>query len=184
MTILIIGLLVLLGIHCLPMLGGPRNALKAQLGDNGYRGVFSLVAATGLGLIIWGMASAPFEAIYNPPGWGRSLAIWMMPVVFVLLAAANIPCNLRRLLKHPMLIATVLWAAVHLLANGDLASILLFGSFAIWALLDLLSASLRSRPASGASTPPSRDALAVIGGLLAYASFLYLHGWLFGITVT
>lgn len=183
MTILITGLLVFLGIHCLPMLRGPRDVLKQRLGDNGYRGVFSLVAATGLGLIISGMTSAPFEAIYNPPGWGSSLAIWTLPLVFMLLAAANMPCQLRRLLKHPMLLATLLWASMHLLTNGDLASILLFGSFAVWALLDLISANLRATPVSDTSTPPSRDALAVIGGLLAYALFLYLHGWLFGIAV-
>ena len=183
MSLLITGLLLFLGIHLLPMFSNTRHALHRKLGSNSYRGLFSLIAAAGLALIIWGMSKAPFLPLLEPPGWSRPLASAVMPLVFILLAAANIPCNLRRLLRHPMLIATLLWSAVHLLANGDQASLILFGSFGLWAVIDLISASLRSNTQANSPASWRMDAVAVALGLLAYALVARFHGALFGVSL-
>jgi uncharacterized membrane protein len=106
-----------------------------------------------------------------------------MPVVFILLAAANMPGKLRRLLRHPMLIGTLLWAGVHLLSNGDLASLLLFGGFGLWALADLVSATARGQSIGGQKASIRHDIIAVAGGLLAFAVVRYYHASLFGVAV-
>ena len=181
MMLMISGLVIFLGIHLLPMFANTRNAVCRKLGDNAYRGLFSLIAATGLGLIIWGMSRAPFVPLLEPPAFARPMAIAVMPVVFILLAAAQMPGHLRRLLRHPMLIATLLWSTVHVLANGDQASLVLFGSFGLWAGMDLISASLRTNSKAKQAASWRMDAAAIALGLLAYVLVARFHGALFGV---
>jgi uncharacterized membrane protein len=181
MMLLTTGLVIFLGIHLLPMFANTRNAVCRGLGNNAYRGLFSLIAATGLGLIIWGMSRAPFLPMLEPPAFARPLAIAFMPVVFILFAAAQMPGHLRRLLRHPMLIATLLWSTVHLLANGDQASLVLFGSFGLWAVMALISAGLRTKSKPKLATSWRMDAAAIVLGLLAYVLVARFHGALFGV---
>lgn len=192
MALLIAGLVLFLGIHILPMLPATRSGLVTRLGENGYKGVFTLVSAVGLGLTIYGYGQARFEGsplLYDPPFWLRHVTMLLMVPVFIFLAAAYMPCKIARALKHPMLIAIKLWALSHLLANGDLASVLLFGGFFLWAVADRISIKRRG-PGAGqlaaATQDPGKysDVLVILIGLALYGLFVWkLHAWLIGVPV-
>jgi uncharacterized membrane protein len=122
--------------------------------------------------------------LYTPPVWLRHVSLLLMVPVFVLLLAAYLPGRIQGTLKHPMLLAVKLWAIAHLLANGTLADLVLFGGFLVWAVADVVSLKRRAPlPAPGA--PPGRwnDLIALAGGLALYVAFLLvLHRWLFGVS--
>ncbi|MBB87771.1 NnrU family protein [Abyssibacter sp.] len=183
MIALLIGLVVFLGVHLVPTRPALRGGLQDRLGQGGYKGLFSIVAAIGLVLIIWGKAEAPFIAIWNPPVWTRHVPLALMPIALILLVAAYVPNNLRRVVKHPMLAAVKLWALVHLLANGDLASMLLFAAFLAFAVVDVISAKKRATAPVRPRVNPMLDVLTVIIGLVAYMGLMHAHGHLFGVPV-
>ena len=144
MAILILGLLLVLGIHLVPVLPGLRRRLHDALGEKRYKGVFSLASALGLVLIVIGYARAPAEPRLFAPFVGAiHIAPLAMLIAFVLLASANMRTHIRRTLRHPMLIGVLIWSLVHLLANGELRATVLFGAFLAWAALDLASATAR-----------------------------------------
>lgn len=182
MTLLAIGLVLFIGIHLLPMATHLRARTVASLGLAPYRAAFSLVSALGLVLIILGKSSASFIHVWN--GWPPAfkLAHAVMPVAFILLVAANMPTYIRHWTKHPMLIGVALWGAIHLAANGDLASILLFGSLLVWALVDMVSATRRGQTLEKTGVRPSLrfDALAVLAGAAAFWLVARFHDVLFG----
>lgn len=180
MLSLIAGLALFLGVHVFSSFRSVRALLVAKLGEGPYKGAYALASLAGFGLIVAGMSKAPSIELWDPPGWGRDAAIWLMPVALILLAAAFIPGNVKQLTAHPMLWATTLWALVHLLANGDLAGLLLFGGFGLYALY-----AMRSQNRRGARPEQSRRAIAgdigaVVAGLVAYALLLKFHANLFG----
>lgn len=183
MTLLVLGIAVFIGIHLLPTFAPTRHKLIGRMGEGGYKGMFSIVSAAGLALIIFGKAYAGFVPVWTPPAWTRHLALTLMPFAFILLVAAYLPSNIKRLTAHPMLWGVTLWAAAHLSANGDLASLLLFGSLGAYALFDMLSANRRGAAPSSKSFPASRTIAVVAIGLAAYAAFLFLHPYLFGVPV-
>ncbi len=183
MSWLIAGLVLFLGIHLFSSLRPVRARLIAKLGEGAYKGLYSLLALAGFVLIVAGMGKAPSTALWEPPAWGRYAAIWFMPFALILLAAAFIPGNLKRLTAHPMLWAVTLWALVHLIANGDLAGMLLFGGFGFYALYAMWSQNRR-----GARPTPTRRAIAadigaVVVGLIAYGLIMKFHASLFGVAV-
>lgn len=185
MAMLLTGLLLFFGVHALPMLGGGRSALVTRFGEPFYKGLFSIVSIAGFVLIVLGFSRAPVIPLWLPPPWSHGLALLVMPVAFVLLVAAYIPGNIRRITRHPMLAGVLLWAVAHLIANGDLASLLLFGTFAVYALIDMLSASFRAAATSdAASRSYSRsiymDAITVVVGLAMFWVVWQFHGALFG----
>jgi uncharacterized membrane protein len=180
---LIAGLALFLGVHFFSSLRPARERLIARLGEGGYKGIYSLLSLAGFGLIVAGMGKAPLIELWSPPAWGHYAAIWFMPFALILLAAAFIPGNLKRLTAHPMLWGVTLWALVHLVANGDVAGLLLFGGFGLYALYAMWSQNRR-----GARPTPSRGAVAgdigaIVAGLVAYALFLKFHASLFGAAV-
>lgn len=188
MHLLLAGLLIFLGIHSVSIIAPVgRDRWAAALGPNVWRALYSLIAIAGFVLVIRGYAAARLEpvVVYVPPGWTRHLTMLLMLPVFVMLFAAYLPGRIKATLKHPMLVAVKLWAVAHLLANGMLADLLLFGGFLAWAVLDRISLKRRvQRPVPGA--PPSRwnDLAAVVLGLAAYAVFvLWLHRPLIGVPV-
>ncbi len=184
MTWLLTGLILFLGMHAFTMARVARAALVERIGYNPYRGFYSLVALAGLVLIVWGFGRAPADLVYVPPTWGRTLALVLMPVSLVLIVAGNLPCNIRRALKNPMLIGTLLWALTHLAANGELRSVVLFGAFALWVVADLISLVIRAdAPARIAPQPWMRDALVIVIGAAATVLLLKYHAWLFGVPV-
>lgn len=181
MTLLILGLVLFLGMHLLPVLTGARDALFAKLGEKGYKGMFSLVSALGLVLIVIGYARAPSEPrLFNPVPAAILIAPLVMIVSFVLLASANMRTHIRRTLKHPMLIGVGLWAAVHLLANGETRATLLFGAFLAYVVVDLASAVQRN--AVKHFTPVARqDAMAIGAAIVIALLVMAAHRHLFGV---
>jgi uncharacterized membrane protein len=184
MTLLIIGIVVIIGIHLVPAFSVVRERLIERLGTNGYRLLFSVISTLGLVLLIWGFARAPVIQVWSPPTWTRYVAMALMLPVFLLLIAAYLPGKIKAKLKHPFLVAIKTWALAHLIANGDLASIILFGSFLAYAAFDRIA--LKRRVATGLVTVPEtgparNDLIAVVGGLILYVVFLvWLHPLLIG----
>jgi uncharacterized membrane protein len=188
MSALILGLIVFLGAHSVRIFAEDwRRARIARLGENRWKGLYSLVSALGLVLIVWGYGdarTAPVD-LWSPPLWTRHLAALLTLPAFVLLAAAYVPrTRIRAAVGHPMVLGVKVWALAHLLSNGRLADLLLFGAFLGWSVLDYRAARARDR--ATAARPPAgtagRDALAVVAGLVGWGAFAWwLHGWLIGV---
>ena len=194
MLMLILGLVLFLGVHSVSILApAGRNRLAARMGEGAWKGVYSLVSALGLGLIVWGYGLARENPVllYSLPGGMRHLAALLLLPVFVLLIAAYLPGRIQRATKHPMLLAVKLWALAHLLAQsatgGSLADVLLFGGFLLWAAADrvslkrrMLAGQIRFTPALPA--PAANDVIAVVGGLALYGvTVMWAHAYLFGV---
>ncbi len=184
MPLLIVGLVLFFTIHLVPSVAPLRAAMVALMGERAYRGVFSLVALAGLALTVWGYSEAPSDPVYVPPSWGHDAALVAVPIGLVLFAAANMPTHIRAAVRHPMLLGLLLWALAHLLANGDLHSIVLFGGFAGFAMVATLSAIVRARrPAVSRAPRIAMDVAAVVGGLVVAGLLMHYHDALFGISV-
>lgn len=183
MKLLILGLILFLGIHLVPALPAVRNKLLTALGERRYRGLFSLISAAGLVLIVLGYARAPDgPRLFNPSPAAIMIAPLAMVISFILLAAANMKTHIRRMIGHPMLIGVGIWAAVHLLANGHAKASVLFGAFLAYAVLDLLSAV--ARHATKSFTPVLRqDVIAVVAGTALALLVMAFHRQIFGVPV-
>jgi uncharacterized membrane protein len=190
MVWLIVGLVLFLGVHSVSVVSPQgRNALAGRMGEGGFKGLYSLVSFVGLALMVWGysLARQAPVVVYTPPTGMRHAALLLMLPVFVLLLAAYLPGRIQRATKHPMLLSVKLWATAHLLANGTLADVLLFGGFLAWAVADRISVKRRAAAGMARSSPAlpgsgANDAIALVAGLGIYAVFLFwAHGWLFGV---
>ena len=187
MQILVLGLVIFLGVHSLALVSpATRDQLAARLGEKAWKGLYSLVSLAGFILIIhgYGLARQHPVVLYAPPDWLRGVALVLMLPVFPLAIAAYLPGRIRAGAKHPLLFATKAWALAHLLANGMLADVVLFGSFLLWAGADRVSL-MRRAPRQVPVLPPTRanDLIAVIAGLAVYAIFLTgVHAALFGVS--
>jgi len=188
MTLLAAGLLLFLGVHSVRIFADDwRTARIAGMGPGAWKGVYSILSLVGLALIVWGYAQARLAptVLYSPPVWTRHLAALLMVPAFILLVAGNMPVTrIKAAVKHPMVLSVKIWAFAHLLANGTLADVVLFGAFLVWAVLDYRSARQRDRALGTLYTPGpvSRDIVAVVVGLAVWVAFAFwLHGWLFGV---
>ena len=187
MVWLVVGLALFLGIHSVSIVAPAwRDGLVAQRGEGPWKGVYSLVSLVGLVLLVYGYGQARQAPVllYVPPTGLRHLAWLLMLPVFVLLLASNLPGRIKTAARHPMLLAVKLWATAHLLSNGTLADVLLFGSFLAWAVLDRISLKRRT-PRPNPGLPPGRwnDLIAIVGGLVVYAAFIGgVHAWLIGVS--
>ena len=193
MEMLIAGLVIFLGIHALRVWGeGLRGALLLRLGSMGFKGVYSIASLAGFYLLIVGYGQARLEPVQlwtPPPGMGHA-TVALMWVSMVLLAAAEIPRNaIKARLRHPMVLGVKVWALSHILANGTLHDLLLFGGFLVWAVLSFRAARQRDRAAleagDVAESPPTSAAAtagAVLVGTAAWAAFIMVvHVWLIGV---
>lgn len=189
--IFIAGLLLFLGSHSSRVfLEGWRARTIARVGETSWKGGYSLVSLLGLVLLVYGYGLIRYDTaqLWVPPVWTRHLAILLMLAAFILIASTYAPgSRIRRAVKHPMVLSVALWGAAHLLANGTLAALLLFGSFLAWAVIDYLAALRRpSRTPAGAvhAVPILRSDVAsvIIAGLLWAAFVAFLHQWLFGVS--
>ena len=181
MRLLIVGLVVFIGIHLVPAMPTLRSTLVTKLGDKGYKGLFSVTSFLGLGLIVYGFSVSPFQAVYNPPEWGRPITAVLMLIVFMLFPAANMPTNIKRFIRHPMMIGTLLWGIGHLLSNGALADIILFGSMSAYAIFAMVSANARGAQTSTTVVPIKKDLIIVMIGIVVFSVVAYFHGFLFGV---
>ena len=184
MYILLLGIFVFLGVHLVPSMIGFRSKIIAKLGEVLYKGLYSIISLIGLLIIVYGKSIAGFHPIWEPPVWSRNVTIVIMLFSFYFFAAADIKSNIKRFIRHPMLLGITLWSGAHLIANGDLASILLFGSFFVFSLFGMLSANKRGAIVQEKKYPLIKDLVSVISGLIAYAVFIkYLHPYLIGVSV-
>ena len=186
MTYLILGLVLFLGPHSVEIFSSKlRASAVASMGERPWKGLYTLVSIIGFVLIIYGYGQARQDPIllYAPPVWMRHLSALIMLPVFPLLLAAYMPGRIKTALKHPMLAAVKFWALAHLLANGMLADVVLFGSFLAWAVADRISFKRRvQRPIHTAPPSKMNDVIAVVGGLALYVIFaLWLHVRLIGV---
>ena len=188
MTLLIAGLIVFLGIHTLTTLRAPRAALIGGLGEGPYKGLYSLVSAVGLVLIVWGFGvyrNTAYRQLWDPPPWLHPVALLLMWPAFVALAAAYSPLGrIKATLRHPMLVGVKTWALAHLLVNGDLGGIVLFGSLLLWSGYDRMTLTRRGETGPGpVSGFTSGDAIALVAGSLAYAAMFWLHPLVIGVAI-
>jgi len=187
MGVLVLGLVLFFAAHSVSIVNEAwRDRMVARYGERSWQGVYALVAIVGFVLMVWGYGLARQEpvVVYSPPSWLRHVAMLLLVPVFPLLFAAYLPGRIQTTTKHPMLAATKLWAFAHLLANGMLADVLLFGAFLIWAVVDRISMKRRvQRPVSGAPLAKANDLIALAAGLVLYVAFFFwLHVWLIGVS--
>jgi uncharacterized membrane protein len=184
----IAGLVIFLGVHSVAIVAPAwREAQIARRGEKTWKGLYSIISLVGFALLIYGYGLARQSPVllYTPPTAMRHIALLLMVPVFPLLLAAYLPGRIKTAAKHPMLLATKIWATAHLLANGNLADVLLFGAFLAWAVADRIAAKRRPVPRVVPGAPPSavNDAIALVGGLALYAAFLMgVHLWLIGVS--
>lgn len=188
MSLLILGLVVFLGVHSVRIVAdGWRSAQIARRGLNAWKGLYSLASLAGFALIVWGYGLARTQPLllWAPPRWAPHLSSLLMLFAFVLLVAAYVPRNgIKSWVHHPMLLGVMLWAIAHLLANGTLADLLLFGSFLLWAVLDFVAARSRDHAAGDPQVPGTLagSLVALVVGVAAWALFAFwAHAWLFGV---
>jgi uncharacterized membrane protein len=188
MTTLIAGLVLFLGAHSVRIFAdGWRSAQIARAGAGAWKAIYSIVSLAGFAMIIWGYGQtrlAPVD-LWFPPAWTRHAAALLTLPAFVLLAAAYVPgTRIKAAVGHPMVAGVKLWAFAHLLSNGRLGDVVLFGAFLAWAIADFIASRRRDRAAGTRypAGPVSRDVLAVAIGVVAWAAFAFaLHGWLIGV---
>ncbi len=189
MTYLIVGATVFFGLHLFAALRprSPGRDLRVRMGEGPYMGLFALVSLAGFALMLWGYGLArPAEVVFTPPVWGRHLNYVLMIPAFILLAAAYAPPGwIKRWTGHPMVLAVAIWAGGHVLANGDAASLILFGAFLGYALVSRAAAAMRGDRGGALARPrPLGDVLAVGAGCAAYAvTLIWLHPILSGVSV-
>ena len=186
--ILILGLLVFLGTHVFVSFREARARAIAQLGLPAYRGLFALVSLVGLALIVWGYADYRAHGwidVWSPPAFMRHITVGLMLFSVIFMVAAFVPSHIKARLKHPMLASVKTWAFAHLLSNGDLGSILLFGTFLAWGVYARISAKRRTdlKPIA-APAGWTNDALVVAIGVVVYLALGYaFHPVVIGVPV-
>ena len=179
--LLILGLMLFFALHLLRETGFRQAVIDACPSENAYKGIYSLLALLGLGLIIWGKSIAPFNMVWQPIYELRYISNVLMIPAFVLVMAGNMPPSyIRQTLRNPMLLGVTFWGLAHLWSNGDMASMLLFGGFSLWAGFKFVTMGLDPKPTSRS---PSLlwDVIAVVLGLILYVVVSLFHGQLFGV---
>jgi uncharacterized membrane protein len=185
---LILGIVIFFGVHSVSIVSYAwRDRMVARLGAGAWRALYSVASLAGLALIVYGygLARTAPVILYVPPLWLRDTVVMLMVFVFPMLFAAYFPGLIRAALRHPMLVAVKLWAVLHLLVNGSLADVVLFGSVLAWAVADRLS--LKRRPVRPIRTAPPwkwNDAIAIALGFAVYVVLVAGgHAWLTGMPI-
>lgn len=187
MLTFVTGLALFLAVHSISIVNRDwRDARVAALGEPAWKGLYAFASLLGFVLLCYGYGEArlaPF-VLYTPAPWLRHLALLLLLPIFPLLLAVYLPGHLKARARHPTLLATKLWATAHLLVNGSLADVLLFGGFLAWAVADRIA--VKRRPQQVVVLGPGalrNDLIAVVAGLGLYAAFLFgLHAWLIGVS--
>lgn len=186
MVMLSLGLVIFLGVHSISIVANPwRDAMVARLGENAWKGIYSLLSVVGFVLVVMGYGAARREGIilWSPPFAMRHAMLLFMVPFYPLLLATYLPGRIRDAVKHPMLASVKLWALAHLMVNGGAQDLLLFGALLIWAVADRIS--VKRRPGRlPQMAPPGKwnDLICVVGGIGLYVfTLLFAHRWLFGV---
>lgn len=185
MITLVLGVLLFCGVHFIPSLApGLKRAWRDRLGENGYKGVFSLLLLAAFALMIAGWRGASPVPLYDPPGALKAFALGMLVLAFVLLVVSGRPSRIKRILRHPQLTGVALWGIAHLLLNGDHRSLVLFGGLTLWALGEMLAINRRDgvwirSPAPGWGS----EFLTLLIAAALIALVIYVHPWIAGVPV-
>jgi len=179
-----LGVIVWSVVHAMPSLApGIRAALIQRMGENGYKIAFAATIIVSIVLMVIGWQSAVADIVYEPPAWGRHLAMLLMLITFLLFAFSHGKSNMRRFIRHPQLTAVVVWAIAHLLANGDSRSVVLFGVIGLWALVEMVLLNRRDAPPAPPEPRPwSAELKPVVIGVVIYVVIVLLHPYLFGVS--
>ncbi len=179
MALLITGLIIFFATHLFTAARTQREALITRIGETPYKGLHAAASLVGFVLIIMGFGAAGTSEIYTPPGWGRAVTSLFVLLAFILLVASHLKGHIKAKLRHPMLSGVILWSIGHLLANGDSAGLVLFGSFLLYSIAAI--ALVNARGPAGEFTPSIKhDLIAAGAGVAGFAVVLYFHGALFG----
>lgn len=188
MTYLILGLVIFLGVHSVRIFADAwRTRTRQRIGEGPWKGAYSLLSLAGFVLMVWGFGVAREQPIvlWVPPTGMRHLASLLTLLAFIFLAASYVPGNhIKAKLHHPMVLGVKVWALAHLLSNGMLSHVILFGALLVWAVLDFRSSRQRDRAAGTVYAPGSSSAtvITVVAGVAGWALFAFwLHGLLIGI---
>jgi len=187
LAILVLGLVIFIGAHVFVTRRADRAAMIARLGEGRYKGLFSLVSIVGVLLAAYGFGeyrAAGYIVLWQPPSWTRHIAVALVWPAIICIVAAYFPGRIKTALKHPMLVGTKLWAVAHLISNGDLGSVILFGAILGWAVFDRITLKRRSDP--GAPPIPvggvQKDIMAVVVGTVIYLALgLWFHPYVVGV---
>lgn len=185
MMLFILGLIIFFGAHLFTAFArDARGAVISKLGEGPYKGLYSLVSIIGFVLIIMGWRNADAGVLYATPAWMRHIAFALVLIAFVLLAAAYLPAGrIAAATKHPMLAGVKIWAFAHLLVNGEVRSVILFGAFLAYGIADRLAVKRRDAPVRAAG-PVKNDVIAIAVGIAAYAAVaFYLHRYIAGVAL-
>jgi uncharacterized membrane protein len=188
MAILVIGLIVFIAMHSISIINHNwRIHMVNKMGVMPWQGIYSLLSIIGFVMIVYGFGLARMHPVvlYTTPNWLHHVTMVLMIPVFPMLLATYFPGRIQTTLKHPMLAATKLWAFAHLLANGTLADVLLFGGLLVWAVMDRISLKHRASDAVPVALRSKlNDTLVIVIGLALYAAFVFgLHKWLIGVPI-
>ncbi len=186
MALLLIGVLLWSATHLMPSVSrGTKVGLVAKLGEGGYKGVFSLSLLLAIALIIigWRSVDQP-QYLYFLPAWTRHAGMLVVVIGFILMGAANYPSRIKRVIRHPQLTGFALWALAHLAMNGDSRSVVLFGGFALWAILEIIFINKRDREWVKPEAPTwSREVIGVVISLAVVVLFVVIHPWIAGVAI-
>ena len=187
MVQLLLGIVLFFGIHSMSIFALDLRDTLAAKNELAWKGFYGLVSLIGIVLMVRGyseLRETP-TLLYTTPLWMRHVAAVLLLPTFILFFAPYFPGRIRTAAKHPQLVAVKLWSVAHLLVNGTLADVLLFGSFLAWAVADRISMKKRpTRPVPGAPEAAANDIILVVVGLVVYVAFVFwLHGILFGVNV-
>ncbi len=184
MAWMVVGLIIWCGVHFVPGIAPDfRNAMKERIGDGLYSAVFSIVIVISIVLMVLGWRAATPTDFYTPTSWGVLVAIALMPVAIWLFNLAHGTSNIRRFIRHPQLTGFAIWAAAHLIANGDSRSVVLFGSLALWALIEIFLINRRDgawmRPDP---VPFKAEIKPAIIALVVFALLMFIHPYIAGVS--
>jgi uncharacterized membrane protein len=181
---LVLGVLLWSATHFVPAVAtGFRKKLIDRLGENPYKGLFTLVMVLAIYLVISGWRSTPPELLYLPPAWGRHAAALLVLIAFILFSASHGTNNIKRLVRHPQLSSVAIWGLAHLLANGETRSVVLFGGLMLWAVTEIVLLNRRDGAwQKPEPAPRKKDVIAVVAGLVVYLVIAFSHPWLFGVS--
>jgi len=184
MTALILGVFIWVLTHFIPAVEQPlKKSLVDRFGENGYKGVFSLLIVSSIVLIVLGWRSTPEDLLYIAPAWARSLSFPLMVLSFLLIGAAQYPTMIKRFIRHPMLMGVAVWSISHLLINGTTRALILFGGLGLWALIEMLLINRREGPYEKPEAPAfSREIRGVLISAVIFAVVFYLHPYFTGVS--
>ena len=185
MALLVIGVLLWAGVHLIPSLGLPlKEKLVDRMGENGFKGIFSLLVITAIVLMVVGWRSADPTIVYSPAAWARGVALPLVFVGFFLFMASNTPSNIKRLIRHPQLTGLTVWAAAHLLANGDSRALVLFGGLGLWALIEMPCINRRDGAWEKPEPQPlTKEFQPLIAAIVFFAVMYFAHPYISGVSL-